>query len=296
MIFPLTLWLTKQPNSEIFFMVFFYGALVIFWMILKERLMNPYLFGFIGMLLGVSMLIRAIGIGLGVLLSILFWVLIGDVKKTIKCQMVLMLLLGNLLVVIPWEAYVYSHTGNVIMLSGGGPERVKAGILLSIGKRGEYRGVFLPSDVREFIRQLETKRLEMTSLLNIGAILSQELISEPFVGMKFLAIKLTRGWYGTDSRNFEMAILLLQVPFLTLILWSSFLAWKQGVWERKFVIFVWVLVLYFWCMTTIVMSLVRFMVPAMALLFLLLPVAGERLCEFIKGTYKHYCQFRQPQA
>lgn len=263
-------------------MVFFYGALVIFWMAIKEKLMNPYLFGCVGLLLGASMLVRAIGVGLGIVLSFLLWVLAGDVKNKIKFQMIFMLLLGNLIIVTPWEAWVYAQTGKVIPLSQGGVLRVKGGLLLPVNKQDYYQGVKLPRDVKELIKQLETKRHRMTSLPNIGTIIIEEFKNQPWVVTKFMVIKLARGWYGTDSQRFEMPIMLLQIPVLALILWSSFLAWNYGGWKRKFVIFVWALVLYFWCITTLVISLVRFMVPAMALLFLLLPAAGEKMRSLVR--------------
>jgi predicted membrane protein len=111
------------------------------------------------------------------------------------------------------------------------------------------------------------------SLGGIITIVYEQLEKRPLVTLKLFAAKAMRSWYGTDSRRFESEILLLQVPYLVLLLWGTRQAWRLGGIPKRLAVSVWLIVFYFWAMTILVVSIVRYMTPAIGLLFLLMPGA-----------------------
>ena len=66
-------------------------------------------------------------------------------------------------------------------------------------------------------------------------------------------------------------MLLLQGLYLSLFAASGVLAWRTGGARRRAALAIGLLILQFWVMTTIVLSIARYMIPAMALGFLILP-------------------------
>ncbi|HYJ86499.1 MAG TPA: hypothetical protein VEW46_10610, partial [Pyrinomonadaceae bacterium] len=62
---------------------------------------------------------------------------------------------------------------------------------------------------------------------------------------------------------------LVQLAYLLLIVWSLRLVWNQGGIYRVFAIGALLTVLYFWTMTFLVLSILRYMAPATGLLFVL---------------------------
>jgi hypothetical protein len=84
-------------------------------------------------------------------------------------------------------------------------------------------------------------------------------------------LKLVRSWYATDAGRLDAIVLLIQIPYLLIAVVSTTLAWRKQTVHRQATIAVWSLVAYFWVMTTLVLSISRYMVPAAALLTLLSP-------------------------
>jgi hypothetical protein len=92
-------------------------------------------------------------------------------------------------------------------------------------------------------------------------------------------MKLVRAWYGTDSQRMERYILLIQAVYLALLGWAAWMAWWKGGEKRRLAIIVLAVVATFWAMSVLALPLVRYMVPAIGLLFVLLPsVFGPRDC------------------
>ncbi|MGH9364125.1 MAG: hypothetical protein ACRD1B_02510, partial [Thermoanaerobaculia bacterium] len=138
MTYPLTLWLTKEPNSEIAFMPVFYGSVFLLWSgIRTRRHMAVFCLG-CGLLAGCAMLIRPIAVGVGLLLAAITWRLSGDLRRRRRLAMVALILVGNLVVVLPWELWVYGRTSEVILLSTGGVATVRDGLAFA-GSRKSFR-------------------------------------------------------------------------------------------------------------------------------------------------------------
>jgi hypothetical protein len=118
---------------------------------------------------------------------------------------------------------------------------------------------------------LSARKDEMSSIQGIAKVLYDEAGIRPFAVAKLAGLKLARSWYATDSNRFESLILLIQIPYFLVILLGTWCAWKRDNRARQLTICVWMIALYFWGMTFLVVPLLRYMVPVMGLLFLLVP-------------------------
>ena len=134
--YPLLLWLCKQPSSELPFLALFSVAVLAFWVTLEgEKRYGLALLA--GMLTGLAMLVRPIAIGAGVLFAVFAWSW-GRGRRRQGALLAGILLLGNTLVVLPWETWVFAHTGRVILLSTGGVASVRDGLAFA-GSRKVWR-------------------------------------------------------------------------------------------------------------------------------------------------------------
>jgi len=102
MTYPFVLWLTKQPNSEIPFLIVFYGAFGLFWSALIKPSVGTYGSSLLtGILVGAATLIRPIAVGAGVAFGAVLWLTRGDLTNRRRVTLVAVLLLGNVAAVLP---------------------------------------------------------------------------------------------------------------------------------------------------------------------------------------------------
>jgi hypothetical protein len=94
---------------------------------------------------------------------------------------------------------------------------------------------------------------------------------------KLFLLKLARSWYGTDSGRKELPSLIVQLTYMILVAWGGWKAWKRGGVPRLFVLTTFLVMVYFWSMTFLALSIFRYMVPANGLLFVM--VAGVNFKE-----------------
>ena len=270
--YPLFLWLTKQPTSEIPFIIFLYGSLFLFWINVQKNKQNLPVYFFIGSLLGFSMLIRPIAIGLSFILCLLLLILKPKIKTRLKLSIIALILLGNAFVVFPWEYWAHQKTGKIVLLSSVGPYALRDGITFAVNLKGYRKGTKVPADVEKFMRNLlnsDYRKLNTTKKFFIYLVKSIE--EQPVTITKLYLIKAVRSWYGTDSQRYEDILLILQIPYICISFMAAYFGFKLQNQSRKFTIFVLVIVLYFWIMNILSTTLVRYMVPVFGLLFLLWP-------------------------
>ena len=266
--YPFALWLTRQPNSEIPFMVFFYGGSLLFWYLLMRRRTAWSLYFLCGIVFGLAMLIRPIAIGVGLVLAILIWVVARAMTARLRVLLITMLLLGNAAAILPWELWVYARTGKVIAVSTSGSLNLEAGLLFAIDVRG-YRTQHVPSDVEELMIRMRTELDDEHSVRRIASVAAMEGWTHPVAMLKLFGIKAARSWYGTDSGRHETPILLIQIAYLIPVLWGARKVWLQGPLSRSFAAGILLIVFYFWGMTFLAISMARYMVPVSGLLFVL---------------------------
>ena len=270
MTYPLSLWFTKQPNSEIPFLVFVYGAYLFLANALwREQGRQGFAFAG-GVLAGGAMLIRPIGVGLGLLMAAAILFTLRGRERPGRWRAAGLVLLGNLIVVMPWEIWLSAQTGKLVPLSTGGVMSVRDGLTFAQQTQD------LPADVAALARDIRTRYKDLRTLPAIGNLLMEEIQARPAAVMKLLAIKAVRSWYGTESRRREPVILAIQACYLVLIVCCAAAAVRRGGRPRQLAFLVGATGLYFWGMAFLTLSIVRYLVPAVGLLFLVLPVLVPR--------------------
>ena len=269
MTYPFALWLTKQPNSELPFMVALYGGLVLFWYALSRRLPARCYF-LCGIVLGVAMMIRPIAMGVGLVLSVLVWFTRRELSRRTRGVMISMLLLGSLIAILPWEVWVYHKTGQVIPLQTNGVKTMRDGLTFSVWSKGYREATSTPPDVLQVMENIRERQEEIQKFGDFRAVLSREIQAHPVAVAKLFLMKLGRSWYGTDSKRLETPILLIQLAYLLLVAWGAWNAWKRDGKYRGLVIGVLLITVYFWGMTFLALSILRYMVPVVGLVFVLL--------------------------
>ncbi len=140
--YPFGLWLTKQPNSEVAFIPLMLAAVYLLWRALLYSPRAWWLYLGAGLLAGAAMLVRPAGIGLGVVFVVLVFLFAGQgVGWLAKGGFALLIIAGNLLMIVPWQASVYARTAEFIPLSSGGAITIQDGLtFLAIPKDYRRRG------------------------------------------------------------------------------------------------------------------------------------------------------------
>ena len=272
MTYPFALWLTKQPNSEVPFMIFLYAG-ILFLNYLISRGVCGLGYFVCGMFFGIAMLIRPIAIGIGFPLAIFVWFTARKLRPQLRALSITVLLLGMVVPVLPWEIWVYSKTKTVIMLSTTGPTNMRDGLAgFAIDPPPHRTGGGVPEDVRLLMMDMWQRKDEMLSISGLASILWHEIRIHPVALIKLYLLKVARSWYGTDTGRSEKIILLVQLLYLCLTGWAIRTMWKHKQ-DRALMAGILVLVTYFWGMDVLVNSTLRYVLPVIGALLLLIGAA-----------------------
>jgi hypothetical protein len=147
---------------------------------------------------------------------------------------------------------------------------VRDGLTFAVGKA--YRQAFpVSEDVMALMERLLARRDDMNTLSAIVKVVGEESADDRGALVKLLAMKVVRSWYATDTGRFETIALLIQIAYLIPISIGSVAAFRHMPHLRGYIVGVWLIVLYFWFMTFLVLSILRYMTPVMGLLMTLAP-------------------------
>jgi hypothetical protein len=193
-----------------------------------------------------------------------------------RLQLAALLVAAAACTVLPWEWWVYARTGRVIALSDGGAPSIRDGLTFGLSHKSYRSGVLVPAGVRGVMQSFLDRYDALDSAGAIRQAVAEQLRQRPAATLGLFAIKAARSWYATDSNANELALAATQGLYLAAVGWATWRAWRRRGRERMVAIGLWILAVYFWGMTTLVLSIVRYMVPAMGLLFVVLPAAWFR--------------------
>jgi hypothetical protein len=269
--YPIALWTTKQPNSEVAFLPFFLAAVAVFWRTVGREEIFSGRFFVVGILIGLAMLIRPAAIGLGILFVFLLaiwrhqqgfrrWLFPGG-----------FILLGNLIVIFPWLFWLQQQTGHIALLSTNGPSSIRDGLTFAVNLKGYRNPMIIQSDVQQVMQSFLAQAPTLDSLGEVVRAIWSALIASPLALIKLILWKAVRSWYATDSHRLERPLLLIQLIYLVFITLGAAVAWSRKGISRKATQMILLITLYFWAMTILVLSIVRYMMPVMALLMLFIP-------------------------
>lgn len=264
--YPPILWLCKQPNSELPFMAVLHASV---WLLARACFRQRIWLGLpAGLLAGAAALIRPIGLGASVMMGAGLLLAAASLQRRFRANLLALLLLGNAAALAPWQAWVHARTGRLVIVSSNLMPGIRDGLRFAVNLKRYRQAVAVPDDVRALMQRLDARAPELTSLPRLAAILAGEA---PAPIAKLLALKAARSWYATDSGRREGALLALQAIYLCLIGWSGWRAWRIGGRARALAAGLGLTLLYFWGMTTLMLSILRYLTPAIGLLFALLP-------------------------
>lgn len=264
------LWLTSQPSSEVPFLVFTYASLYLFYFALQHKKTHFHWYFLSGLCGGCAALIRPNGllVGAALVLASLFLQ-----TKPIKLRgaLIALLLAGNLVVLLPWQSLVYLKTGKVIGLSTGLVPSMRDGLRFAVNPKSYRLDINVPEDVRLLTGRIHTRFDEMDNMRRLISVVAEESSKQPTALLKLLAIKAARSWYATDSGRRETILFLMQLVYLSVLLVGLIGTWRDNTNHRQLLVLVGLLVALFWGVTILVLSILRYMVPVIGLLFVFLP-------------------------
>lgn len=272
MSYPLHQWFIKNAHTEIPFILILLLAVLFFVNFFTGAGKKYYIF-FTGTLLGFASLVRPIGLLISLVLAILIFIVFNiSLKK--KLILLLLLILGNVMILAPWEYYVFLKNGNFAPISDGGPEGFRYGFTFG-AKTGEggdtYKG---PQDVIDIMNNINSVKIKNNkSYGEILSILGNEAIKSPFAFTKLMIIKAARSWYGTSELWLENKIVLIQLPYLILGILGIIFSFKFYKDKIRYIIMFLSIIAYFWFMTTATLSIMRYIVPVMPFVIIFSSVA-----------------------
>jgi 4-amino-4-deoxy-L-arabinose transferase-like glycosyltransferase len=291
MTYPFYLWLTKQPSVELPFIPLFLGGVLLFLATLGEDSPRRSSYLTIGLLIGLAALVRPIAIALAGPLIAILWVTRTAWPRRQRLVLSLCMLLGNLAAVLPWEVWAWRQTGAVIPLSTGGLLGVLDG--LTITEEAEPFPCPSPG-VRSLMDDVDRRRPELTSLGRVAGHLAHELWERPAAVLSLLSLKAVRVWYATETQRREKLIAAVQLPYLVLIASGLVVAWRRGGRPRQAAQLTLLLVMYFWAMSFVVLSILRYIVPVFACLMIFAGIAVASLLAYAGLVPAHDFLGRSP--
>ena len=286
---PFVLWFLGQPYSEVpFFSALFFAA----WLMLKStnRGVSRYQLLGVGVALGVATLIRPIGVALVVPFLIFFWIEHRPAACSSRIIGAVFLLSGYIATLTPWHLYLYEQKGEFVFLSDGAhaSRSIEEGFIFGLRSKEYKIELNLAPDVNEFMEDIYAVIFmpeEGSDSLKIGnpaniynppstqkllQVVYERFVDDPTLALRFFVLKLTRSWYGTDSHQNEDISRPLISGYLVLTVFGFWSVIKKSH-TRRLGLFVLMITLYFWLFAFLFTPLVRYMIPALGLHFLLIP-------------------------
>jgi hypothetical protein len=268
---PFSLWLAQSPNVEVPFFVFLFLAMALFFAGF-HRTRTASLFFFCGVNIGIAMLIRPIAVVMGVMFAALVVLFERRHRMSARLALALLILAGNAAIVAPLEMWLYAHSNQVMPLSSNGPANLRLGLTFGINSSSNgQRSLNLPDRVVEVMAELNNRLTTSSSQADIMREALAVFRDRPISFTHLIIVKALRSWYGTDSGRAEHLTLLVQLPFVTLMVLGLIFTVRAQLVPRVVWVTIVLTVLYFWAMSMMVVPLLRYMTPVLGIAFLLIP-------------------------
>jgi len=274
--YPFALWLTEQNNTETPFLTVFYGALLLlFTTILRGGRAYRRYFA-VGVLFGIAALIRPSAFGVVAAAAVAVVVLSVDQALRARLACVALVLAGNLVVLLPWQVWLFQQSGQLTLLAGNaGVHNLRLGMTSTLANsRGD---LFVTDDVRALKWKLVERREEIDSTWDYARVLVDEFRAQPIAMTRWTLLRFAQSWYSTASGSYQELILLIQIPYLVLIGCATWRGWRRGADARRWTIVLWAFGLYFWVTSSATYSLLRYLIPGVGVWLLLLPALLPRI-------------------
>jgi 4-amino-4-deoxy-L-arabinose transferase-like glycosyltransferase len=254
-----------------------FGAVLVLWKLLRGARPSVVLACTAGFLAAAAMLFRPIAILLPLVFAIVVFLLGSSWPHRTRTAVAALILASAAVAVMPWEIHASRAAGRFVLVSSVGPSAMRDGLTFGVNAEKDYRQrLYVPDAIRTVMIDFYAEYDSLNSFGTIARAGVRELGAHPVGVVGLMGMKLLRAWYGTDSQRLDRYIALLQLVYLLVLVRGGWVAWKAGGERRRLVVVVMVVVAYFWLMSALALPLVRYMVPAIGLGFLLVPVLAEK--------------------
>lgn len=278
--YPFNLWLSRLPFSEMAMIFCLYLAVLLFLHSLDAPRPALRLFC-VGLLAGGAMLVRPIAIGTPLILTALAVFLLPARKLWLRIALAGLVLIGALLTIAPWEIHAFQQTGQWIPLSSLSSSSLRLGFTYGVALNDMRSAGRVPPDVAGLMERILEDTASTLGSQGILAKAAEAARWKPRLFLKMMLIKTGQAWYLTDSGILDRLSALIQIPYLLLFLCSGILCLRSHGPQRRLALIIGSLVMYFWLMSWTTIPLLRYMVPAIGLCFILLPATGSRLLSWL---------------
>ena len=280
---PFALWFLNQPYSEMPFFSSFFASLLLALFSFRANGGRRHLFAFfVGVVSAIAIMIKPVAIGIPILYFVVLVLTRPGTPWKSHVIYFFALSFGVFLVLAPWSTIVHNKTGEIIVLTNGQLtfNSSMAGITFATEADGDREKLHIPNRVKKLLETIEDElnfdqelahrnknQTTMTNFHRIGKV----MWNNPVAAIQFLGIKITRSWYGTYSHRNEMIAALLQVVYLGAILLSLIRGIRLKLLPNDFLVVSLSITFYYWSMSVLFEPIVRYMIPAIGILYVLLP-------------------------
>jgi len=280
--YPFNLWFIKNPNTEVPFIFLLYLGIWLYILALKKR--KTGLIFLSGVILGFSILVRPIGFLLiPIFALVLFFLLKKEIIK-IKFLLAAMFLFGAMIMIFPWEIYLFLKTNQFILLSTNGSSAIVDGLTFDLKPGAGGNQVVVSDDVILLMHRAKIGNL--TDFSEIFRFLVYELINRPIPLIKLIGWKAVRSWYATSQMWWEGRILTVQIFYLLSAFWGLIYAIRKFKDKIFWITFFLIIIFYFWLMTISALSIMRYMVPVMGLVIIFSAVALDLVINRLAKNFR----------
>lgn len=258
--YPLNVYVFTQPGSDPLFILLLLAAVGVLLPVLDGRPASWRVLAGAGALLGLASLVRPIGPAALVAVAVAIAVR-SDLSRRVRLQQFATTVAALVLVVAPWTIWASSQAHELTPLSTGGPPSVADGLKLGAGDAATAGRVPMPAASREITDAAAAAPLRTGG--DIARFVGDQAQERPFGLAGLLGVKAVRSWYGTESVRHEGLLALLQAAYLVVIaagLWQ--VSRTRGSTGRRFAAFSLALLASFWAVTTLVLPLFWYVMPA----------------------------------
>jgi len=280
--YPFNLWITKQPNTEIPFIFFLFLGFYFLLVVIKNPNNKKFSLLLAGIIFGIATLIRPVSVFLPIFIGISLFFVLKPITVSRKIVNIILFLVGFVLVLTPWEVVAYHNTGKIILVSENSAMAVRGGLVFAISEDTYKEKVDVPGDVKEFMVKIVDNYSSLETTSKTFKFVAEYALKEPLTIVKLFVIKALRSWYATDRQSYEGIILLVQIPYILLLLAGTYLGFLKGGVNRIIVTIVWVITIYFWAMSILVTSTLRYMIPTIGILWLVTGYLLEKIIDQIR--------------
>lgn len=241
-------------NAMPVYMVFLYLGLHFFLNVLEYQKTSDALAS--GIFLGLSALAWAGGAYLGIALILYYCFYSRLNSKPLRWTALFYFAAAFLVLTVGWSAYAYQNTGKKVYVSSAQTPSIKEGIL-------RFEG----SKIREleFSKDFQREEAKIETPSGIAKFYVREFVSKPGPTLKFIFVKMSRVWYGTDSEERETLILWTQTPYLIFGILGIAVAFFK---KTKGSFLLVCIIAYFMFVGFSTLSLLRYTMPAMGILII----------------------------